>query len=246
MRLFDKLPGQFLCVIALLAIGGCASEPFYDAAPIVPANVSPVEEADIQKNARTTFIWRASDTALYYEFHIFNQSTKDIQQYYRSNLQASDVCNGGSCQLTMNVDLPVIEDHAWRVRAANNAGFSNWSRTRFNMVGAGGSVTDAPAVPDPLQPLSGSSAKANSLVDFVWRAVPDATSYDFHLFDSENRTMVDVLTNIPATTVCQSGSSCQLTRKINLPAANDHAWRIRAINNAGQSAWTRVTFAVEP
>ena len=239
------------------SVSGCASGPLYDSVPLVPVNVSPAEETEIANNTSVTFVWQASDTAQYYEFHLFNQQTKDINQYFRRNLQAGDVCQGGSCQLTISVSLPEATDHAWRVRAVNNAGFSGWSRTRFDIVGAGSAtasastntsnrIRNAPLVPDPIQPRSGSITKAGSLVDFVWSAAPQATSYDFHLFDSVNRIMVDELRDIPASTVCQGSQSCQLTRKVMLPPASNHAWRVRAVNDSGESAWTRIEFSVQP
>lgn len=266
MSLLKRLPERKLPALAvLLAVGwiassvsGCTSERIYDSVPLVPINVSPSEESEIANDSSVTFVWQSSTGAQYYEFHIFNQQTKDINQYYRRNLQAGDVCQNGSCQLTLNVSLPEAADHAWRVRAVNNAGFSGWTRTRFDMVGAGSTRSSnndgsgnsvvsrsAPSVPNPLQPLSGSTAKLDSLVDFVWSSAPQATSYDFHLFDSLNRTIVDELTDIPATTVCQIGENCQLTRKVQLPPSTNHAWRVRAVNNDGQSAWTRVEFTVE-
>lgn len=243
---FIRLPEWAFSVLAVAALTGCASEPFYNAAPLVPQNVSPLEEADIVTNANTSFVWNASANAQFYEFHIFNQQTKAIDQYYRYDLRDHAVCNAGKCSVSMSVNLPAVQDHAWRVRAGNNAGFSAWSRTRFNMVAAGSATIAIPAVPDPLQPLTGSAIKANAMVDFVWRAVPEATSYEFHLFDSVNRTIVGSLRDIPANTVCQGSRNCQITRKINLPPSQDHAWRVRAINNSGESAWTRVVFAIEP
>jgi len=250
MNLLYQLPVRTLLVPAVatvvLALNGCATETLYSTVPTVPVNISPEEESDIVGNSSTTFVWRASENAQYYEFHIFDQVTKDINQHSRGNLRASDVCSDGTCRVTLDVVLPTVQDHAWRVRAANNAGFSGWSRTRFNVVGEGANSSRTPNVPNPLQPLTGSAAKFKSLVDFVWRSVPDATSYDFHLFDSVNRTMVDALTDIPASTVCQGGENCQLTRKVSLPPSDDHAWRIRAVNSNGQSAWTRIVFTIEP
>lgn len=249
-----KLPALAVCLALswiAVSVSGCASGTVYDSVPLVPMNVSPSEESEIANNSSVTFVWQASTGAQYYEFHIFNQQTKDINQYYRRNLQASDVCQNGRCELTVSVSLPEATDHAWRVRAVNNVGFSGWTRTRFDMVGTGATLNNnsvvsraAPTVPNPLQPLSGSTAKLDSLVDFVWTSAQQATSYDFHLFDSLNRTIVDAVTDIPATTVCQGGNRCQLTRKVQLPPSDNHAWRIRAVNNDGQSAWTRVEFTV--
>lgn len=224
---------------------GCASGPVYDSPPLPPTNVSPVESTDIVVNAQTTFVWLASDTAEYYEFHIFNNETNDIEQHARRNLRADSVCQGAQCSLTMSVALPIKKDHAWRVRAGNYAGLSGWTRTRFNMVESVASAANVPGIPSPIRP-NGIDVKSQSLVEFVWRAIPEATGYDFHVFDAVNAEMVDALNDLPATTVCQSGNLCRITRTVSLQPSDTHAWRVRAVNRDGRSGWTRTQFKVLP
>lgn len=123
-----------LAVPLMVLIAGCATGVEYDAPPSAPVNVSPVEQSDMLVNTRTTFVWQASANASYYEFHIYNNANSDIEQYARRDLLASSVCQNGRCSVTLSVALPYKKDHAWRVRAGNNAGLSVWTRTRFNMV----------------------------------------------------------------------------------------------------------------
>lgn len=123
-----------LIVPLMLLIAGCAAGPEYDSPPQTPVNVSPVELSNVVINAQTTFVWQEARNASYYEFHLYNNATSDIEQYMRRNLRANDVCQNGQCSLTLNVALPLKKDHAWRVRAGNNAGLSEWSRTRFTMI----------------------------------------------------------------------------------------------------------------
>ncbi len=234
-------------LVPLAILAGCAGGAVYERPPSIPINLAPAEDANIIANTETTFVWQASADAEYYEFHIFDRSTSDIQKYYMRNLSPGKVCSNGQCSITLNVALPNMKDHAWRVRAGNYVGLSNWTRYRFSMVGGNASNDlGAPRVPVALQPRNATEIKAGTLIEFVWRPIPDATGYDFHLFDAVNAEMTDSLVNLPATTVCQGNELCRLTRTVNLQAGEGHAWRVRALNQNGWSGWTRNVFAVTP
>jgi len=326
---------------ALLAmLASCATEPYYEAAPTMPVNASPGEDVSIIVNAQTTFVWQPTDNTQFYQFHIYNQTNKDTTQYSRDKLLQDKVCTDGLCRLTLNVNLPLAKSHAWRVRSANNAGFSEWNRTRFSMVDASSeaassantgveagvsvelssqslgmadqttsavdsdasigsnttvakTVTNAnepanpnaayipgsdgplpsvelisddepnasvrtnsktkpkvaqsslptPSIPDLIQPIEGVKVEAGSLVDFKWRSLVNAVSYDFFIYDSISKEMVESLTGIAATTLCRSGNVCRLTRAVSLPVAS-HAWRVRANYKNGQSPFASSRFAV--
>jgi len=234
-------------LMPLILLMGCASAPVYNLPPLVPVNTSPTNSTDVLIDAQTTFIWQPSETAEYYEFHIFNNETNDIEQYARRNLRADRVCQNGQCSLTIGVVLPIKKDHAWRVRAGNYAGLSSWSRTRFNMIDSNSfssALSSAsPNVPSPVSP-DGTEVQAETLVEFVWRNIPDVTGYDFHIFDAVKAEMVDPLNDLPATTVCQGTELCRITRSVKLSPSEAHAWRIRAVNNNGRSEWTRTEFKV--
>jgi len=233
--------------ISLVVLAGCAAGPVYERAPSIPINLIPANDENVVANTETTFVWQESDEAEYYEFHIFDRSTGDIQKYYQRNILPRNVCSDGQCSITLNVSLPSMKDHAWRVRAGNYAGLSNWTRHRFSMVDSStSSELGAPREPAVIQPTNAAEVKAGSLVDFIWRPIPDATGYDFHLFDGVNSEMTDSLTNLPATTVCQGNELCRLTRTVTLQAGIGHAWRVRAVNRFGRSTWTRNVFTVTP
>lgn len=315
----------------------CATEPFYEAAPLTPTNVSPDEDVNISVKAPTTFTWLSTENTQYYEFHIFNQNTKDTTQYRHDHLLDTNICQEGKCNLTLSVDLPTVKGHAWRVRAGNNAGLSEWNRTRFNMVRAsteastntesiadestessaeasaesGESVdliaavqaseneevsqTALPAIeseeipsvelvtnaeqsvenvedvamldtgefetsdtetallkansqpestgPDLIQPDDDASVATGSLVDFKWRTLPDAVSYDFFIYDSVSKEMVESLTDIAAESLCSSENVCGLTREIALPEAH-HSWRVRANFEDGKSPYSSHRFVI--
>jgi len=98
-------------------------------------------------------------------------------------------------------------------------------------------------IPELLQPTGGVKVEAGSLVDFKWRSVPNAVSYDFFIYDSVGKKMVESLTGIAAKTLCRDGDECRLTREVALPVAS-HAWRVRANFQNGQSPFSSSRFAV--
>jgi len=122
-------------MLAVLPLSGCGLMSTNDAPPAMPVNISPLVEANIVVNSDITFVWAETETAREYHFHIYNRSNRDATQYLRRGLYPKDVCSDGQCSITLNVSLPVLENHAWRVRAGNNVGWSSWNRSRFNMVG---------------------------------------------------------------------------------------------------------------
>jgi len=333
---------SFAFVLFILA--SCATEPYYEAAPVTPTNVSPDEDVNISANASTTFTWLSTENTQYYEFHIYNQNTKDTTQYLHDQLQEASICQDGRCSLTLNVDLPTSKGHAWRVRAGNNAGLSEWNRTRFSMIKASTStesiadestesstetsaesgevvdlstatqaseneevnqsasqVTEAEVMPgaevefvtnfeesaekidegaenteevaeldtavsessdaekellktnsqsesngpDLIQPDEDVSVATGSLVDFKWRTLPEAVSYDFFIYDSVSKEMVESLTDIAAELLCTSENVCGLTREIALPEAH-HSWRVRANFEDSKSPYSSHRFVITP
>jgi len=225
----------------------CASRPYYDDPPSVPQNLSPVVGQDVVINAETRFVWEAAERVEHYDFHVFDRSTGDIEKYYRDKLNPASVCVADQCSISLTIALPYIDEHAWRVRAANNAGKSSWSRSTFNIVddGVGAGSARYSEMPTPLSPMGGELA-ANDVVQFTWKPSSLATSYDFHLFNRSDGSLVHEVRALPASTVCQAAELCQISRAMSLPPGRGHAWRVRAGNEYGHSDWTRTEFTVVP
>lgn len=229
----------------VVTLMSCASRPYYETAPAKPQNLSPATGADVIINADTRFVWQASERAVDYDFHIFDRSTGDIKKYYRYALKPADICVEDECSLTVSVALPYLEDHAWRVRAGNGVGNSDWSRSLFNMVnsGVGPGKSSNAAVPVPMSPMGGELV-GSDMIQFSWQPSPTATTYDFHLFNRLDGSLAQELRSLPASTVCQGSEQCQIAREMSLPAGKGHAWRVRAGNENGYSEWTRIEFTV--
>lgn len=121
-------------VATTLAMSACTSRIRYEAPPLMPLPVEPITGIALSNAVPTRFVWQAARNTEYYEFHIYDRTTTDIQRYYRTPLRPSSVCGGELCSITITLAMPQDTGHAWRVRAFNNAGFSEWSRTIFSIV----------------------------------------------------------------------------------------------------------------
>lgn len=102
-----------------------------------------------------------------------------------------------------------------------------------------------PFMPVVIEPAKEAILKNGTPVSFRWRMSAATESYEFHIFD---RTSVDIqryyLRDLMPDTICSAGV-CSVTLTLSMPADSGHAWRVRAYNNAGFSAWTRHIFAIE-
>ena len=101
-----------------------------------------------------------------------------------------------------------------------------------------------PQMPQALEPVNASELANGVPVQFTWQASETAEHYDFHIFD---RTTGDIrryyMAALRPEAVC-AGSQCSVTVSLDMPSDTSHAWRVRASNSAGNSAWTRKIFKI--
>ena len=99
-----------------------------------------------------------------------------------------------------------------------------------------------PPMPRALAPEAGAILRSGEPVEFSWRRTDDTESYDFHVFNAENSDIARYMkTGLLAADIC-SADHCSINLYLSLPESERHAWRVRASNIAGKSAWTRTLF----
>jgi len=126
---------SWVCAAGLLLIG-CATGPVYDRPPEMPVNQFPPVGENLFKGQEGRFVWQPAVDATHYDFHLFDRSTGDIESHAKRRLRAADICVADECVVYLYLGLPALDDHAWRVRASNSAGYSAWSRSVFNVIEA--------------------------------------------------------------------------------------------------------------
>lgn len=100
-----------------------------------------------------------------------------------------------------------------------------------------------PAMPVVMAPEAGVTLRTGESVEFVWNRPADTESFDFHVFNAENSDIARYMkTDLAAANIC-SAERCSINLYLALPESNRHAWRVRASNVAGKSAWTRTLFS---
>jgi len=126
-----------LCLFALQS--GCALPRHATEPPVRPVTLAPAAQSVLSVGQPTRFSWRAVAGASRYEFHVFDRASGDIERHYLRDLRRADICRieGLSpdpvCAVEVVLRLPVLDDHAWRVRAGNAAGWSAWTRDLFSL-----------------------------------------------------------------------------------------------------------------
>lgn len=237
-------------ILVTVLFSGCSTGPKVRGDATIPVNVAPKSGVQLLTGTQVEFIWAPADNATHYDFHIFDRTNAAIAQQ-RSKLLAKDVCQDGLCSITETVAVPVHPGHWWRVRATNYLGVSSYNRSYFDMVSskavtgsaAGLTKTALPSVPAVIAPTSGDSLVAGSKATFQWAQGALATVYDFHIFNTADGTSVKRHTDVPATTICNSGA-CELPVIVDLPLSDRHFWKVRAGNSRGKSNWKTTRIGV--
>jgi len=99
-----------------------------------------------------------------------------------------------------------------------------------------------PPMPVPVSPEVAAELGPAALVIFTWEATTSTETYDIHIFNAVNSDIDrHMQRGLKPSQVCQDGI-CSVTMSLSLPASDRHAWRVRSVNVAGFSAWTRNLF----
>lgn len=206
--------------------------------PIAPNTIGPVNES-IAFNEVANFQWEPLNGAITYEFELRYSESGISEPLFTSQLAAA-ACEDLTCAIPLQLDHPSFGEYTWRVRAQHAAGVSEWTESTFTL------SPPAPDAPLNLTPLAGTDVNAGGSVTFVWQANAQVDTYDFHFFERITGDEVEFEFDILASAVCLE-DECSLARVINLPISDNHAWRVRARNAGGVSAWSRSVFnVIEP
>lgn len=99
-----------------------------------------------------------------------------------------------------------------------------------------------PAMPEPVGPASNADLSKLANIVFSWKRTEHAVGYEFHIFNALNADVdTYMITGLTNEANCH-GDVCGIKVRVALPDSKGHAWRVRAINEAGASAWSRRVF----
>ncbi len=96
-------------------------------------------------------------------------------------------------------------------------------------------------IPVNISPAQNSSLAFGTETEFVWEAAPNATHYDFHIYDKTDGSIFAMTKRLDARRICDE-NRCQYRVKVDVPIHPGHSWRVRAVNYLGVSSWNRSYF----
>jgi hypothetical protein len=182
------------------------------AAPSVPTLSLPADNA-VSQELSPTLSWEAVNGGPSYNVQVATTSAFTSTIRNDTTLATSKALNG----------LANSTDYYWRVRAINAGGVSAWSTARkFTTIAA------APATPTLSSPDNGLS-NVTLAPTLSWSASAGAVTYH-----------VQLATGSDFATIVAQDSTLSGQSKVfsGLTAVTDYAWRVRAKNAGGVSAWS--------
>jgi len=177
--------------------------------PEDPVPIFPGQDALLVSGATIDFQWQASPSAETYDFHFFDGVTP-LTLPFLEGYDPAELCVDDVCTLTLPMELPVGNLHAWRVRAVNSIGITGWSRQRFSVIEP---ITEAPSTPMLLAPDNATVAENTTNVNFGWVPSERAQEYTFAVVNASNETVLERVITPPA---C-SDFACTLYETLFLP-----------------------------
>ncbi len=178
--------------------------------PSPPSLRLPGDQANAPSTA-VNFEWAASSGANKYELEIRRANDNTLIR----NVTLGNTTT--TLQYGFTVDG---EQYKWRVRAGNDAGWSEWSDFRtFN---------NGPTAPVLLTPTSGANVGTHS-INFTWQPVTGANRYQLEIIKADDRTVFIDKSLGNVTSSLQAGFKSEGT---------NYRWRVRAGNHAGWGEWS--------
>ena len=241
-----QLPRSSAHVWRVAALDSTGKSPFsratFDlvaaAIPSVPEPIAPVAGASLNDGDAIVLSWRRDADALEYDLLVYDRTAGAI--VFRDRRIDADSCGEQNCvvPLANDINLPMADNHVWRVAARNGAGMSAFSRATFDII-----PNSAPATPIPLSPLEGERVASGASIGYEWEPSPGASIYDLYVYDRTLRRIVHRDRTIPAAS-CEPSVCRVVVDGAILPFAERHAWRVAAVNAAGKSAFAGARFDV--
>lgn len=176
--------------------------------PEAPELVSP---ADLGVNLDTALVfdWNSSVSADEYTFQLSEDST------FNSLVENTTL---STTQFLVD-SLDYLTKYFWRVKASNLGGESAWSDTLSFTT-----IIEKPEIPVLLAPVDGVT-KTDTTVSLSWNSALRADAYVLQISRFSDFSSLDYSTPVFDTTYSQD----------NLQFLTDYYWRVRAVNDGGES-----------
>ena len=183
--------------------------------PSIPVLAYPYDGADKLKDT-IEIAWRYASGASFYDIQISSDASFSSVEYERTNLQDTALTITG---------LDGLTDYYWRVRSANAAGESVYSNSFVF-------TTGFPRTPQCIYPPD-LTVNIPLQPTFKWYKAKGADNYHFQLAKS-------LLFNESSLVVDSVGLKDTTLTVAELEKSKIYFWRVKAINDVGESNWSSV------
>ena len=199
-----------------------------DEAATAPSTVTPLSPLGDITIPSPAFEWEDLGNVTVYWLRVYDRTVKEWVHDVKHT--STDICNNGICSITPpDLNMPFSNNHLWRIRAKNSAGWNDWSENHvFNR------VDTIPGLITPLAPLGTIAIPSPA---FEWEDLGNVTVYWLRVYDRTVKEWVHDVKHT-STDICNNGICSITPPDLNMPFSNNHLWRIRAKNSAGWNDWS--------
>lgn len=196
---------------------------------IIPAKVTLTFPSGTTEVTTPTFTWSEDPYSTWYKLFIWDSSEKTVHtQWY----DASNICSGGSCSVTLESDLP-SDDYQWWVKSWNDYG-SVWCD------GMSFTVQRDETPPSKVAHTSPLGTVQDSTPTFIWNADSASTWYKFWVGTPNGDKIFAQWYD--ASEIC-SGGNCSVTLESEL-TGGDYEWYVKSWNNYGKIWSDGMSFSI--
>ena len=189
-----------------------------------------ISPSGISNDAKPTLKWERETEAIWYKVLVRNDDQKKI---YSEWFQASDVCPGWNCKVTLSNDLP-DDNYQWWVKSWNEQG-STWSDGASFMVGSGYTL------PAKVIHVTPNQIEQDLTPTFTWEHDPVSTWYKLWIgYPDGERVFAQWY---DANNICSFGD-CSVAIETELIDGN-YEWYIKSWNDYGKVWSDGMSFTVE-
>ncbi len=195
---------------------------------VIPGAITPIAPLGSVTTATPAFEWQDVGNATHYQLRVYDRSV--AAWVHDAEHPAADICNHGTCSVTpAGLTLSISNNHVWRIRAKNTAGWNDWSASHV--------FHHADVIPGAITPIAPLGSVTTAAPAFEWQDVGNATHYQLRVYDRSVAAWVHDAEH-PATDICNHGICSVTPAGLSLSISNNHVWRIRAKNTAGWNDWS--------
>lgn len=230
-----RRPPYYILGFALIGLSSCETDllrgPSSQSRTIAsPEALYPVNGQTMSED-RIEYSWQGAQGAVEYQLYVREGSSgaSPKNEYKSPTLKAKDICIDGVCRFSPSFSPGIGHEHEYKVIALSKSGEAAVTTVQYKVT-----KTARPAKPVNIRPKHGETLELRSGIEFSWRPVKNAFSYDLLVYDRIAQKSVYRESFLGSKEVCDK-KKCSVTPKLSITPGEDHYFRVIATTFNGQS-----------